>query len=228
MTVRRAREVTLLAGTADAPRRVMRGFSYSSHSVSEVAGWRREVRAPSWDCHRFASLARNHHNMRRVHARDHSGPTSGTRLRDGRRLCGRPFSAGPGGLRRYPWLRPCRCTPRPHSSHLFPRKRRASGIACPAWGDRVCGGSRSHRAAVAGGLGWDGTYVLCGGRCGDPRRVGPLRISCRDSVRSCLTNVEAGGRTQTQENRVAMKRAVALMILVAIYGPPPPSAPRLP
>src|SRR2546421_1088137 len=32
MTVRRAREVTLLSGTADAPRRVMRGFSYSSHS----------------------------------------------------------------------------------------------------------------------------------------------------------------------------------------------------
>src|SRR5438132_2215514 len=129
MTVRRAREVTLLSDTADAPRRVMRGFSYSSHSVSEVAGWRRAVRAPSWDCHRFASLARSHHNMRRVHARDHSRPTSDTRLRDSRRLRGRPFSAGPGGLRRYPWLRPCRCTLGPHSSHPFPRKRRASGIA---------------------------------------------------------------------------------------------------
>src|SRR5882724_2220994 len=82
MTVRRSREVTLRSDTADAPRRVMRGFSYSSHSVSEVA--------------------------------------------------------------------------------------------CRGWW-----------------VGWDGTYVLRGGRCGDSRRVGP--------------NVEAGGRTQTQENRVAMK-----------------------
>src|SRR5712691_1658840 len=38
MTLRRSREVTLRSDTADAPRRVMRGFSYSSHSVSEVAG----------------------------------------------------------------------------------------------------------------------------------------------------------------------------------------------
>src|SRR2546430_17259258 len=94
MTVRRAREVTLLSDTADAPRRVMRGFSYSSHSVSEVAGWRRAVRAPSWDCHRFASLAGSHHNMRRVHARDHSRPTSHTRLRDSRRLRAPTFRPG--------------------------------------------------------------------------------------------------------------------------------------
>src|SRR6266536_3437447 len=81
MTVRRSREVTVRSDTADAPRRVMRGFSYSSHSVGEVA--------------------------------------------------------------------------------------------CRGWW-----------------VGWDGTYVLRGGRCGDSRRVGPLRIPCRDSVRSCLTNVE--------------------------------------
>ena len=37
MTVRRSREVTLLSDTADAPRRLMRGFSYSSHGVDEEA-----------------------------------------------------------------------------------------------------------------------------------------------------------------------------------------------
>src|SRR5207302_1313467 len=37
MTVRRAREVTLPSDTADAPRRVMRGFSYSSHSFLGIS-----------------------------------------------------------------------------------------------------------------------------------------------------------------------------------------------